>query len=227
VRNGGHLANTATKPDNLQISELRQALFDFLFYNSPCGIGLCDRGLHIVEVNPAWAVMDGKPVEDHVGKTVSEVLGVDSCPVEAAMREVLNTGEPIYKLKFAAKIPARQWPIYWTVNLVPIKNESGQTTHVGSFTLATRPSEPYLIPVADNLMHQELAQASKKLSPRETQVARLLAEGRSNKEIGATLRISAHTVETHRKRILRALGVHSMAGLVNFVIRTGLSGPQA
>lgn len=204
---------------------LRQALFDFLFYDSPCGIGICDRDLRIVEVNPAWATMDGKALEDHVGRTVPEVLGVEACPVEEAMREVLGRGEPIYKLKFAARIPARQLLIHWTVNLIPIKNESGKTTHVGSFTLATVPREPYLIPMGRDVSKPEMAQALKKLSPREIEVARLLAEGQGNKEIGAALGISEYTVETHRKRILRTLGIHSRVMLVRFFIRAGISAP--
>jgi len=220
-RNEVHLPNVAVKPVNSHLSELRQALFDFLFYQSPCGVGICDRALHIVEVNPAWAALDGTSVEDHIGKTVPEVLGVEACPVEEAMKEVLKTGAPIYKLKFVARIPARQSLIHWTVNLIPIKNESGETTHVGSLTLATVPKEPYLIPIRDGLI-AEMGQGSKKLSPREMQVATLLSEGRSNKEIGTALGISAFTVETHRKRILKTLGIHSMAELVRFVIRMGL-----
>jgi DNA-binding CsgD family transcriptional regulator len=208
-------------------SQLRQALFDFLYYNSPCGVGICDRSLRIVEVNPAWAAMDCKPIEAHTGKTVPEILGVDSCPVEEAMKEVFRTGEPIYKLKFAAKVPARQSLIHWTVNLIPIKNESGETTHVGSFTLTSVPRESYMIPFAHDFLQPEMGQNLKKLSPREIQIARLLADGKSNKEIGTALGISSHTVETHRKRVLKTLGVHSMAELVRVVMQAGLLKPSS
>jgi len=213
---------STARPAECHTPELRRALFDFIYYNSPCGIGICDRSLRIVEVNPAWAAMDCKSVEDHIGKTVPEILGVDSCPIEEAMKEVFRTGEPIYKLKFAAKIPARQSLIYWTVNLIPIKDESGETTHVGSFTLTSVPRESYMIPFAHDFAQSEMGRNSKKLSPREIQVAGLLAEGKSNKEIGTALGISSHTVETHRKRILKTLGVHSMAELAVLVMKVGL-----
>ena len=49
------------------------------------------------------------------------------------------------------------------------------------------------------------------LSPRELQVARLLARGRSNKEIAAELVISQRTAEGHVERILAKLGFTSRA----------------
>lgn len=57
------------------------------------------------------------------------------------------------------------------------------------------------------------------LTIRERQVLQLLAEGRSSKEIGVTLMISAKTVETYRGRIMTKLGLHSMNQLVRYAIR--------
>jgi DNA-binding NarL/FixJ family response regulator len=50
-------------------------------------------------------------------------------------------------------------------------------------------------------------------------VLQLLAEGRSNKEIGSILGITTKTAETHRSRIMAKLNVHSMAELVRYAIR--------
>ena len=49
------------------------------------------------------------------------------------------------------------------------------------------------------------------LTPRELQVARLIAGGRSSKEIAAELVISQRTAETHMERILTKLGFTSRA----------------
>jgi DNA-binding NarL/FixJ family response regulator len=57
------------------------------------------------------------------------------------------------------------------------------------------------------------------LTSRERQVLRHLAEGKTNKEIGAQLSISARTVETHRARLMRKLNLHSMSELVRYAIR--------
>ena len=57
------------------------------------------------------------------------------------------------------------------------------------------------------------------LTPREREIVQLLAEGRSNKEVAATLGISAKTTETHRANIMLKLNLHSIAELVRYAIR--------
>jgi two-component system, NarL family, response regulator NreC len=59
------------------------------------------------------------------------------------------------------------------------------------------------------------------LSDRERQLYHMLAEGNSNKEIAARLRLSLHTVETHRNRIMEKLGAHSITELVLGAVRRG------
>jgi len=56
------------------------------------------------------------------------------------------------------------------------------------------------------------------LSSRERQVVELLAEGKRNKEVAVSLGISLRTAETHRRNIMRKLGVHSAAQLVRYAI---------
>jgi DNA-binding NarL/FixJ family response regulator len=60
------------------------------------------------------------------------------------------------------------------------------------------------------------------LTPRQRDVLRLFAEGRTAKEIGAELSISARTVETHKYELMRALGIKSSAELIHFAIRHGI-----
>jgi DNA-binding NarL/FixJ family response regulator len=59
------------------------------------------------------------------------------------------------------------------------------------------------------------------LTPREREVLQLLAEGKSNKEVGHLLGISVKTAETHRARVMRKLAVDSVADLVRYAIRNG------
>jgi DNA-binding NarL/FixJ family response regulator len=56
-------------------------------------------------------------------------------------------------------------------------------------------------------------------TPRETEIIRLLAEGKANKQIASELGITARTVETHRGRIMRKMGFHSLADLIHYAIR--------
>jgi len=59
-------------------------------------------------------------------------------------------------------------------------------------------------------------------SPRERQVLRFLADGKSSKEIGSILDISTRTVESYRARIMLKLDLHSTAALVRYAIRTNI-----
>jgi len=64
--------------------------------------------------------------------------------------------------------------------------------------------------------------SEQKLTPREREVVRLLAQSSSNKEIAAALGISVRTAETHRATLMRKLGIKSLAGLVRYAIRNNI-----
>jgi two-component system, NarL family, nitrate/nitrite response regulator NarL len=65
------------------------------------------------------------------------------------------------------------------------------------------------------------------LTPRECDVLRGVASGQTNKAIAAALGISPRTVETHRERLMRKLGVGTVAGLTALAIEAGmLAGPE-
>jgi DNA-binding NarL/FixJ family response regulator len=57
---------------------------------------------------------------------------------------------------------------------------------------------------------------------REREVVVLVAEGLGNKQVAATLGISAKTVESHRRNIMHKLGLRSTADLVRYAVRNGL-----
>jgi DNA-binding NarL/FixJ family response regulator len=60
------------------------------------------------------------------------------------------------------------------------------------------------------------------LTPRQREILRLIAEGKSTKEIAFALTISVKTVETHRSQLMDRLDIHDVAGLVKYAIRTGI-----
>jgi DNA-binding NarL/FixJ family response regulator len=60
------------------------------------------------------------------------------------------------------------------------------------------------------------------LSPRQREVLRLIAEGRTTKQIAQMLTISVKTVETHRAQLMERLDIHDVAGLVRYAIIVGL-----
>ncbi len=65
------------------------------------------------------------------------------------------------------------------------------------------------------------------LSLREQEVLQMLAEGHNAKQIGLTLHVSSRTVDSHRQRIMEKLHIHTLAGLVKYAVRKGLTSIEA
>jgi DNA-binding NarL/FixJ family response regulator len=66
------------------------------------------------------------------------------------------------------------------------------------------------------------ADAARSLTPRQREILQLLAEGRSAKEIAATLAISPRTVEFHKYQMMETHDLHSNAELIHFAIKHGI-----
>ncbi len=60
------------------------------------------------------------------------------------------------------------------------------------------------------------------LTSREREVLQMIAEGKTNKEIASSLKLSIYTVDAHRGRIMEKLNLHSAGELVRFAMRNGL-----
>ena len=63
------------------------------------------------------------------------------------------------------------------------------------------------------------------LSPRETEIVKLIAEGHTSREIGEILSISANTVERHRHNVLEKLELRDRVALTLYAVRRGLVEP--
>ena len=61
------------------------------------------------------------------------------------------------------------------------------------------------------------------LTYREREVLSLVAEGYTNAEIAARLEISSRTVETHRANMMRKLGLRTLAEVIRYALRRGIS----
>ncbi len=77
--------------------------------------------------------------------------------------------------------------------------------------------------LGDILKRPEQANAaSDPLTPREREVLKLIAEGKTNREIADELVLSLSTVQTHRLHIMEKLNLHNRTELVKYAIRRGL-----
>lgn len=92
--------------------------------------------------------------------------------------------------------------------------------------------EPFLYPGTVRAVLREYleeaaegANAEDPLSPRETEVVKLIAEGHSTREIADVLVISEKTVDRHRANVLSKLGMRNRVDITRYAIRRGLTEP--
>ena len=77
--------------------------------------------------------------------------------------------------------------------------------------------------IGDYLKKQkEDAANPERLTPRERQVLRLIAEGKTNREIAEEFVLSINTVQTHRLHLMEKLNLHNRAELIKYAVRRGL-----
>jgi PAS domain S-box-containing protein len=126
---------------NTDVTEIRNtrreleeanALLDTLFDQAPIGFGYWDENLRFSRVNRALAEMNGFSVEEHLGKTVADLLPEVAEGVTEAFRHVVRTGEALINLEAEGKTPADLDEYrYWNVSYYPI-NLEGKIAGVGA-----------------------------------------------------------------------------------------------
>ena len=75
---------------------------------------------------------------------------------------------------------------------------------------------------ADYLYGEYPQSTPPRLTPREREILRLIASGRSNRQIAETMRISIKTVQNHRINLMAKLDTHSLPDLIRAAIKLGL-----
>ena len=74
---------------------------------------------------------------------------------------------------------------------------------------------------------QDGAEPSDLLSPREIEIIKMIAEGKSSKEIAEILFLSFRTIQNHRTKIMKKLNLKKNTDLVRYAIRKGYTAPVA
>jgi PAS domain S-box-containing protein len=83
-------------------ADLRHAAHDLtaMLEHAPVGIALLDRELRYVRLNRLLAEMNGLPIEEHIGKSIHDMVPDIAQAAEAPFRQVIQTGEPLLGLTF-------------------------------------------------------------------------------------------------------------------------------
>jgi PAS domain S-box-containing protein len=108
------------------------ALLDALYGSAPVGLGFWDRELRYVRVNEALARINDRAAEDHVGRTLAEVVPQLAHVLEPIVRRVLERGEPVVALEMTGGTPADPGTLrYWRSSYYPVFGPDGEAIGVG------------------------------------------------------------------------------------------------
>jgi PAS domain S-box-containing protein len=98
---------------------------DAALMNSPVAVSLVDADLNYLRVNHATAAITGVPAEDHVGVPMRQINPALDPGLEAAMRQVLRSGEPIRNFEMMRGAGQGARSRYLLLNLHPVKGPDG------------------------------------------------------------------------------------------------------
>ncbi|HUI05899.1 MAG TPA: PAS domain S-box protein [Verrucomicrobiae bacterium] len=105
---------------------------DAFFVTSPAGMAVVDSELRFVRINPTLADSNGLSVEEHLGRTVREVLPKLAPIVEPNIRQVLATGKPVLNVEIAGEAPGQPGITrQWLESFFPIAGATGSPVDVG------------------------------------------------------------------------------------------------
>jgi PAS domain S-box-containing protein len=117
--------------DNARLYESAErslGLLDTLFATAPVGLAFIDSEQRYVRINTALAAMNGRAVEDHIGRTIEEVLGPLGTKLAAVHREVVRTGEPRLDDEASGESPAAPGELrHWVASYTPVRGLDGRT----------------------------------------------------------------------------------------------------
>ena len=110
----------------LQASEERLNAF---FRHAPSGLALLDSELRYTHVNPYLATMNGRSIEEHLGKTPAEVLDPMGAEVKALLRGVRDSREPVLNLEMSGQVEGATR--HFVVSVFPVPGP-GERVGVGA-----------------------------------------------------------------------------------------------
>lgn len=163
--------------------------------------GLFGRNHRIIWMNNAMGLIHRCKPRNAVGELCYEVLkNCSTACADCCMTQVLKSGRMVVSEAWI-DMPrgGRRWG---DLHSYPVRNDNGEIDAI-------------FVIVFDTTRHmlkeqerQKKAVSDVPLSPRETEVLRLMAEGYTNTQISSVLDISAHTVKTHVNGVFNKLGVN-------------------
>jgi len=115
---------------------VREQRLNSFFTGATAGLALLDKDLRYVQINDTLAEMNGVPAEDHLGKTVREVVPHIAPITEPFIQKVLTTGESVLNVEVTGQTlshPGIQR--HWVESFFPIAGANGTPEAVGAIVV--------------------------------------------------------------------------------------------
>jgi PAS domain S-box-containing protein len=110
--------------------------FESLLAASPVGMAFLDRDLRYLRINDALAALNGRPAEDHVGRTIGEMIPEAAAVVEPILRDVIARGEPVVNREVTRPSPSGPGGQQtYLATYFPVRAQSGEITGVGGVVM--------------------------------------------------------------------------------------------
>lgn len=109
--------------------ELNRAnvLLENVYATSPAGLSLHDQDLRYIRINQALADLNGLTLEQHLGKTIAEILPSVAEQVEPILRQVITSNQPVCNVEIRGTTPANpRQERYWSASYYPVDLLNGQ-----------------------------------------------------------------------------------------------------
>ncbi len=97
-------SKVAAMPTNPPCAELLELVH--LYEAAPVGLCLLDRELRYVRINEPLAAINGRPVSEHIGRTVHDVIPELAPAMEPMLRRAIETGEAVLNIDIHGTTPA-------------------------------------------------------------------------------------------------------------------------
>src|SRR4051812_48321488 len=133
-------ARCALAIDNARLHDAAErslSLLDTVFATAPVGLAFLDCDLRFVRVNETMAAFNGRPVEAHLGRTPSEVVGDGAAAdLDALYRRVRDSREQVHDQQLSGTDRAAPGEVrHWNVSCTPVPGPGGDLLGISAVVL--------------------------------------------------------------------------------------------
>lgn len=118
------------------LAESRLAELTSLYESAPIGLAFFDRDYRYMRINDELAEINGVAAQDHIGRTIRDVLSANAPYVEPIIDKVFATGEPVRNLEVSGETPQQPGVRrHWLTGFYPVKDKDGGVEAVGIWVI--------------------------------------------------------------------------------------------